>query len=324
MCWRNKAKWQELSQSTDRKKAGVVNGHQVNNAFVKPFTRGTGCSVALLYNNGEPIDADVMISHTWNEDMDQVEEAINDMSQRDGRGDDLAIWFCIFGNYQCGDEPGDMGPTVQQQLEKDPFGTVIRSDRLSFMCLSITSEEDPYQRLWCVYELNVALDVQEDLLSKGDPRASSFILVELSVAAATAYAKRMREWASEQAQKAQLDVAEWMKQQPQGPEHAYYMAVQDCSKAECSRDEDAQFITAEILAKIGWEKLNRRMADFRRPPVKPERETSQTDLVLWRSLPSVVTWSGGVGAVSRRRLEMGVGEDMAGVDEAIEIGWRQD
>jgi hypothetical protein len=268
MCRRNTAKWQELSQSTDRKKAGVVNGHQVNNAFVKPFTRGTGCSVALLYNNGEPIDADVMISHTWNEDMDQVEEAIHDMSQRDGRGDNLVIWFCIFGNYQCGDEPGDMGPTLEQQLDKDPFGTVIRSERLSFMCLSITSEEDPYDRLWCVYELNVALDVQEELVAKDDPRASTFILVELSVAAASKYAKRMREWASKQARDAGLDVATWEKQQPLGPEHAYYMAVQDCEKAGCSRKEDETRIKDAILHKGGWEKLNRRMADFRRPPVK--------------------------------------------------------
>ena len=32
----------------------------------------------------------------------------------------------------------------------DPFGSVIRSPQLDFMCLCITSEQDPYDRLWCV------------------------------------------------------------------------------------------------------------------------------------------------------------------------------
>ena len=103
MC-RNSDTWKELSDSTDRGKAkGVVNGYQVNEHFVKPFTKNTGCSVALLYNNKKPLQADVMISHAWSEDMVEVQTSIIDMVDRDPeqRGEDLVIWFCIFGNYQA-------------------------------------------------------------------------------------------------------------------------------------------------------------------------------------------------------------------------------
>ena len=69
---------------------------------------------------------------------------------------------------QCGGDPGDIGPTIGEQLKRDPFGTVIQSNVLSSMCLSITSQEDPYNRLWCVYELNEALNRQEELHKQAD------------------------------------------------------------------------------------------------------------------------------------------------------------
>ena len=54
--------WDELAEQTNRKEAGYVNGYQLCNNYVKPWTRGTGCSVSLLMN-ATPLLAEVMISH---------------------------------------------------------------------------------------------------------------------------------------------------------------------------------------------------------------------------------------------------------------------
>ena len=55
--------WHELQQSTEfGKEVGHVNGYQVCDTYVKPWTQGTGCSVSLLMN-ADLRKADVMISH---------------------------------------------------------------------------------------------------------------------------------------------------------------------------------------------------------------------------------------------------------------------
>ena len=127
------------------KRRGVVTGYQLCEAFVKPFTRATGCGVSLLYN-ATPRHAQAMLSHTWAEDILEVQDAIWDLAVQDGRREELVVWFCIFANYQCGEEEGDIGPTISEQLGKDPFGRVIRSPRIDYMCLCITSQHDPYTR----------------------------------------------------------------------------------------------------------------------------------------------------------------------------------
>ena len=78
--------------------------------------------------------------------MLEVLDAIEDRAADDGRGDELVIWFCCFANYQCED---GAGPTISEQLARDPFGTVIKSPALRCMCLLVTSTQDPYDRLWC-------------------------------------------------------------------------------------------------------------------------------------------------------------------------------
>jgi len=233
MCRRDTVTWERLAQSTERgKKAGIVNGYQFCEAFVKPFTQGTGCGVSLLYNNTKPLEAQAMISHTWAEDILEVQEAIWDQAVRniEASPEDLLIWFCILSNYQSGGE-GDIGPTIEEQLEMDPFGCVIRSPRLDFMCLCVTSEQDPYDRLWCVYELNEALDVQEELQREGDLRADGFVKVEFSDKASGLYAQRIHDWAVQQAVVEGIDLESWLTKQTEGPEYAYYIKNQDCEPA---------------------------------------------------------------------------------------------
>jgi len=256
MCRGCTATWRALAASTDHgKRPGIVNGYQLCEAFVKPLTRGTGCGVALLLNPEVPLEAEAMMSHTWAEDILEVQEAINDRAAQDGRGRDLVIWFCIFANYQPGDSAG---PTISEQLLRDPFGSVIRSPHLSFMCLLVTSTQDPYERLWCVYELDVALDVMDALERAGDARARGFVAVEFSQQAVTEYRGRIKEWV-----RAETDAG--VLSHELGPEYAYYRQSIKCEEAKCGSLEDQAMITAKVQESGGWERLNRRMASFRMP-----------------------------------------------------------
>ncbi|CAE8692760.1 unnamed protein product [Polarella glacialis] len=58
-------------QRTHRK----VTLYDLNDNFVVPWTRRTGNGVALLMNSEKPVDAQLMISHAWGEDIDECVEA---------------------------------------------------------------------------------------------------------------------------------------------------------------------------------------------------------------------------------------------------------
>ncbi|CAK9003633.1 Hypothetical protein (Fragment) [Durusdinium trenchii] len=138
---------------------GHVNLYEVVEFFVKPWTRRTGCSVALRMNSA-PARAELMVSHSWQECMDQCSEALGKFCARHKQIASslaVALWFCAFAQYQPGSEPGDRGPTVAEQLALDPFGSVIRSLRDGLgMVVVQTSMGDVYSRLWCVYEISEA------------------------------------------------------------------------------------------------------------------------------------------------------------------------
>merc|ERR1711990_956791 len=103
--------WTELfmfkSENPKIPSPGCVSGYQVSKQFVKPWTKGTGCSVSLLMNE-TPRQADLMLSHGWGEEMDQV----YNMLKHSSLGDHVAAWFCIYANYQCEDVKDEKGRTV--------------------------------------------------------------------------------------------------------------------------------------------------------------------------------------------------------------------
>ena len=91
------------------------------------------------------------------EDMDECEEAIVDYCLESTSGLATCIWFCGFAQYQAGDEPGDIGPSIGEQLKLDPFGAVIRHTTPAMgMVVVHTSSARVYERLWCVYEISEA------------------------------------------------------------------------------------------------------------------------------------------------------------------------
>eukprot|EP00931_Biecheleriopsis_adriatica_P069084 TRINITY_DN42974_c0_g1_i1.p1 TRINITY_DN42974_c0_g1~~TRINITY_DN42974_c0_g1_i1.p1 ORF type:complete len:422 (-),score=74.49 TRINITY_DN42974_c0_g1_i1:40-1173(-) len=137
---------------------GIVTLYKAVKHLVKPWTRGTGCSIALRMNESGPRDAEVMVSHCWAECLLEATEALQIFMAQASLQSSVAIWFCAFAQYQCGDEIGDPGPTVSEQLSQDPFGSVIKhvSPDLGMVVVQ-TSQADVYSRLWCVYEISVAV-----------------------------------------------------------------------------------------------------------------------------------------------------------------------
>ena len=124
--------------------------HDVVTKIVKPITAGTGTGYALLCNNDAPKRAKVMVSHAWQESFDQFLETV-EQSGLDG-----PFWVCSFSIYQNEDIDA---VTIQKQLgsslSNGPFSTVLKqSDR---MLVLITPSCDIYTRLWCVYEMFVAI-----------------------------------------------------------------------------------------------------------------------------------------------------------------------
>lgn len=135
--------------------------YSANADFVKPWSAGTGCGLSILMNPDRAQSAQLMISHAWGEDIAECEEAVLAYKAQHRIGDGATLWFCVFANYQPED---GCGPTVQQQVAMDPFAAVIQSpaikaDAQGFGMLAVhTSQEDLYARLWCVHEVQAALD----------------------------------------------------------------------------------------------------------------------------------------------------------------------
>ncbi len=80
---------------------GYVDAHSMNTHFIQPNTDNTGHSVALNMqpaNDFQP--AQVLLSHAWNEDMEQVLSILEDAKSRGVRlhngtylKDSTPIWF---------------------------------------------------------------------------------------------------------------------------------------------------------------------------------------------------------------------------------------
>eukprot|EP00913_Durusdinium_trenchii_P008670 g8143.t1 len=104
---------------------GHVNLYEVVEFFVKPWTRRTGCSVALRMNSA-PARAEPWSGGSNAVGHKQIASSLA-----------VALWFCAFAQYQPGSEPGDRGMVVVQ-----------------------TSMGDVYSRLWCVYEISEAVSSQ--------------------------------------------------------------------------------------------------------------------------------------------------------------------
>mmetsp|Transcript_79867 Transcript_79867/g.171163 ORF Transcript_79867/g.171163 Transcript_79867/m.171163 type:complete len:495 (-) Transcript_79867:68-1552(-) len=219
--------WDELEASEDRKEAGYVNLYQLVDHFVKPWTRNTGNSVALLMNSEKPLKAELFVSHAWGACLHETLVAVLGKAMVLGISLDVPMWFCGFAQYQPGDMDGDCGPGVAAQLALDPFGSVIASKPPYGMLVVHTSRAELYGRLWCVFEVNAAQG--KDV----DPSAS------LSMKYMTKLCARMT-----------------------GPDDMEHLQV-STENANCWSPDDAVMIKAKVESEGGFGQLNDKIYKFR-------------------------------------------------------------
>jgi len=144
------SRWPDLVRNVDYKTPDHVNAYQLSANYVKPWTSGTGSSLALLLNHSAPLTVTHMLSHSWAEDMQQVLEAVQtyctdsrnkimtDLEQAEQKP---VFFFCLFALYQPEDKAG---PDISQQLDMDPFGSIIRSSACSLMVVLHTTTARVY------------------------------------------------------------------------------------------------------------------------------------------------------------------------------------
>jgi len=115
---------------------------------LEPITNGLGIGYALFVNQGEPLKAVIMISHAWDEPLNQFVESILDS------GEDGPFWICATAIYQNNDKILSIGDQLGAEVERGPFAVVLK--HVTLMLAIITTGCDIYLRLWCVYELFIA------------------------------------------------------------------------------------------------------------------------------------------------------------------------
>merc|ERR1740136_178895 len=124
--------------------------------LLKLITAGTGMGYSLLINKDNPLEVKVMVSHAWDEPIKDFVEAI------ENSGETGPFWICAMAIHQNCERDDDYISeeiTVGDQLglnpENGPFATVLKS--VSLMIAVVTHVCDINTRLWCVYEMHVAV-----------------------------------------------------------------------------------------------------------------------------------------------------------------------
>jgi len=132
-------------------RAGMSMYDVVNN-LIKPLTAGTGTGYALYLNRSSPLRAKIMVSHAWQESYSQFLEAL--------RRSELAgpFWVCAMAIYQCEDLPSvSIAAQLGTDVNRGPFATVLKQSHM--MIAVITEAANICERMWCVLEIFVAVQV---------------------------------------------------------------------------------------------------------------------------------------------------------------------
>ena len=199
--------------------------------FVKPWTAGSGTGYALKLNRSSPLRAAIMVSHAWDETYHEFFVALKNS------GFTGPFWVCALAIYQNEDIEG---VKIADQLGPDafygPFATVLR--QADCMVAIITAQCDIYTRMWCVFEMAIAIDLQLDV------HVAQF--TEAVLLGGDGYS-RERGFGAEQ--KTSLPLFEWCKA-PVKSEAAR------CGNPALPPNDDEKSIREHIEAERGYEAIN--------------------------------------------------------------------
>lgn len=121
--------------------------YDVVKKLIQPMTKGTGMGYALFLNQDNPLRAKQMVSHAWGEKYAHFVQALQH-SNCPG-----PFWVCAMAIDQEDSETIAMqlGPS----LEHGPFATVLK--QATDMIAVFTPAADIYLRMWCVFEIFIAI-----------------------------------------------------------------------------------------------------------------------------------------------------------------------
>eukprot|EP00439_Symbiodinium_sp_Y106_P034613 s6177_g4.t1 len=186
---------------------------------------------------------------------------------------ETAVWFCLFANYQVGDESG---PSIEAQLSLKPFASVISAASLrrgtGYGLHAIhTSTADLYQRLWCVHEVERALKGDIDVSTSMSDKYKD---LQFSTSSFFALCFRFFFFLHVHACCSTVKLLPHASQKEQTLQRLQFFLSESCStstwedcmwaanvkvktiQARCDRMEDEQMLIAEIMATGGFERID--------------------------------------------------------------------
>eukprot|EP00928_Gymnodinium_smaydae_P014689 TRINITY_DN15406_c0_g1_i3.p1 TRINITY_DN15406_c0_g1~~TRINITY_DN15406_c0_g1_i3.p1 ORF type:complete len:900 (-),score=151.35 TRINITY_DN15406_c0_g1_i3:27-2726(-) len=123
-----------------------ANMHLVVDREVKPRTKATNCSLALLLNP-HGCKANIFVTHSWNECFNEFISTLQTALD----ATDVA-WICSFALPQN----DDLSVVLGQNVSDSPFALALR--QASKLVVALETQLDVPNRAWCTYELALARD----------------------------------------------------------------------------------------------------------------------------------------------------------------------
>jgi len=216
-----------------------VNMHDATREFVTPWSMGTGCGLALLMTGDQEHSAEVMLSHSWGEDIEEMQDAVRSAAEVRHIPPESYLWFCCFANYQANDS---CGPSVQDQVDMKPFKIVVHTVQRAFGMIAVhTTKDDLYSRLWCVHEIDEATRVKEGHDANISAAFSQTYIDDVSGRCLRFFERGFDD---------------------EGCQRAAGIGA-DTIRARCSRAEDERVLVSAIMEHGGFVQLDATISQFR-------------------------------------------------------------
>ena len=139
-----------------------ISMRDINEHFVVPWSRGTGCSIALLMNAAQQSEAECMLSHSWDGSVVETYNCLQNMVNHQGVPKAARIFFCTLSMYQPEDGAAN-GLSISEQLALEPFNKIIESRPQHGARVIHTTVSEVYGRKWVAHEANVAINAGIEL-----------------------------------------------------------------------------------------------------------------------------------------------------------------
>lgn len=131
------------------------NVHQFVQEFVKPQTQGKGMGYALMINQDKPLAVNLMVSHAWLENARLFfQDVLTFMQPHE------VAYICFLSNYQG--SKSEIDEQLGNVVDKLPFTQALKNaERMLVVPCQELAKKDLglYSRLWCIWEVKVAVDL---------------------------------------------------------------------------------------------------------------------------------------------------------------------